>query len=270
MKIEYKKELILKIEEYELFIFEHKGISLPVYKRGKGAGIVLMHELPGITPKVLEFSNTLVARGFTVWMPSLTGIPGQETSKYAIAKQLVKVCIRKEFHMLAKNHSSPITGWLRALCCKLDHVTSRQGIGVLGMCFTGNFALTMMVETCVKAPVVCQPYLPIPLTPAFKRSLHLSQEELNIIKTKTLDSELKVLGLRFSDDSISPSDRFKCLKNELGNGFEEIEIDSSPGNPHHISQQAHSVLTEDFNSNTDHPTYQARERIFQFFDETLR
>jgi len=260
----------LKIEEYELFTFEHKGISLPVYKRGKGAGIVLMHELPGITPKVLEFSNALVNRGFTVWVPSLTGIPGQKSSRYAIAKQLFKVCIRKEFHMLAKNHSSPITVWLRALCCKLDLTTGKQGIGVLGMCFTGNFALTLMIETCVKAPVVCQPFLPLPLTPTLKRSLHLSQEDLNIIKTKTFDSELKVLGLRFSDDATSPSERFKCLKNALGNGFEEIEIDSSPGNAHQISPRAHSVLTADFNSNTDHPTYQAREQIFRFFEERLR
>jgi dienelactone hydrolase len=79
-----------------------------------------------------------------------------------------------------------------------------------------------------------------------------------------------VLGLRFTGDSLAPEERFQRLRDELGDRFIAVEIDSSPGNPHGIRKAAHSVLTEDLVDEPGHPTRDALDRVLAFFDERLR
>lgn len=81
---------------------------------------------------------------------------------------------------------------------------------------------------------------------------------------------LCVLGLRFGHDMGSPAQRFQTLRRELGAGFEAIEIDSSPGNPHGIGTRAHSVLTVELVDEPGHPTRAALDRVMTFLDERLR
>jgi dienelactone hydrolase len=78
-----------------------------------------------------------------------------------------------------------------------------------------------------------------------------------------------VLGLRFTADRLVPPQRFLQLREELGKGFEAIEIDSYPDNPFHIPSTAHSVVTKDLIDVDGHPTQQALDRVLAFFKERL-
>ena len=133
------------------------------------------------------------------------------------------------------------------------------------MCLTGNFALAMMVDEAVMAPVLSQPSLPFPVGAARRAGLHVSDEDLATIKRR----DVPVLGLRFTHDVVCPAERFARLRRELGDRFEAIEIDSSPGNAHGIGRTAHSVVTKDLVDEEGHPTRAALDRVLGFFHERL-
>jgi len=142
---------------------------------------------------------------------------------------------------------------------------------VVGMCLTGNFALAMMVDPVVAAPVLSQPSLPFVLNGAYKRDLNLSPEDLAAVKARCeADEDLCVLGLRFTGDFMAPGERFARLREELGDSFVGVEIDSSPGNPHGIRKMAHSVLTEDLVDEPGHPTRDALDQVLDLFERRLR
>ena len=171
--------------------------------------------------------------------------------------------------MLARNASSPITDWLRALCRQTHGECGGPGVGALGMCLTGNFALALMVDECVLAPVLSQPSLPFPISRSHRAALHLTPEALDTVKRRVADG-CPVLGMRFSHDALCPGERFETLRRELGAGFEGIEIDSSKGSPHGIPRTAHSVLTVDLVDREGHPTRAALERTLAFLRERLQ
>ena len=143
--------------------FTAAGLTRDVYRKGTGPLVVVVHEVPGITPKVLGFAEEVVASGFSVSMPSLVGTPGKEASNGYAAASLLKVCVAREFTSLAMNRTSQVIAWLRALA-KNDHATAGgRGVGAVGMCFSGGFALGMMLDDIMVAPVLSQPSLPFPV-----------------------------------------------------------------------------------------------------------
>ena len=137
------------------------------------------------------------------------------------------------------------------------------------MCLTGNFALALMVDESVMAPVLSQPSLPFPITASHRAALHVSPAQLAVVKQRA-QTGCPVLGLRFSSDPMCPGERFQTLRRELGSAFEGIEIDSSSGNPHGIKRTAHSVVTNDLVDREGHPTRVALDRVLRFFAERLR
>jgi dienelactone hydrolase len=243
-------------------------ITRTVYRRGAGPGVVVIAELPGITPEVRSFAERVVDAGFTVFLPSLFGTPNKPLTIPYTAVEVARVCIRREFSLFAKRRSSAITDWLRALARSVHAELGGKGIGAIGMCLTGGFALSMMVDPSVMAPVLSQPSLPLGLTRSHRTSLHVSDEDLAVIKARVRGG-VGVLGLRFSADPICPAERFQRLRDELGDGFEAIEIDSSPGNPHSNPLVAHSVLTTHLIDRAGHPTREALDRVLEFFRERL-
>ena len=246
------------------------GETKPVWRSGSGPGVIVMHEVPGITPRVARFARIVRDRGFTVFLPEMFGVVDKQVSVGYVASSFAGCCISREFHVLAANESSPITDWLRKLCRQVHEELGGPGVGALGMCMTGNFALALMVDPSVMAPVLSQPSLPIPINKTRGRAFHASPEQLSIIKKRVREEGVKVLGLRFTEDPICTRGRFKSLRRELGEGFESIEIDSSADNPWGISRIAHSVLTEELVDDDAHPTKQALERVLEFFDERLK
>ncbi len=259
----------MTLSEYSTSEFSFDGITRNVYRRGNGPAVVLIHEVPGITPEVVELADRLVAAGFTVVMPSLFGEPGKSLSNSYAAAQMFRLCVSKEISLLAANASSPVTVWLRALCKHIHQDVGGDGVGVIGMCLTGNFALSTLLEPSVLAPVVAQPALPLPVGAQRAAALHLSDDELVAIKKRVADDKLKVLGLRFTGDKKCPASRFATMRDELGKSFVAIEIDSSPGNAHGIAAAAHSVLTHDFVDETGHPTKEALDAVLSFLATRL-
>lgn len=249
--------------------FTHEGITKMVYRKGSGPGVIVITEVPGIHPGVIEFANILVENGFTVLLPELFGTTGKPVSGGYAVGTMLKLCVSREFKLLAAHESSPITDWLRALTRKLHAELGGPGVGAVGMCLTGNFALSMAVEPALMAPVLSQPALPLPTSKARRGALAVSGEELATIQRRVDQEGYKVLGLCFTADGKVPRERFAALKDELKQGFEAIEIDSGKGNRHGIKAAAHSVLTLDLVREAGHPTEAALQRVLAFLHERL-
>ncbi|HVK63327.1 MAG TPA: dienelactone hydrolase family protein [Polyangium sp.] len=259
----------IELDGFKRGSFSHDGVERDVYRRGSGPGVVVMSEIPGITPQVIRFAERVAAEGFTVFMPQLFGTPGKPLTPTYAASQLARACISREFAVLASNESSPLVDWLRALCRHVHAELGGKGVGAIGMCITGNFALALMVDPSVAAPVLSQPSLPLGIGAARRAGMHISERDLAAVKERCA-SGAQVLAMRFTHDPLCPGERFVSLRKELGPALESIEIDSGPGNTWGIQRLAHSVVTNDLVDETGHPTRQALDRVLAFFGERLR
>ncbi len=248
--------------------FEHDGEARTVYSLGQGPAVIVIHEIPGITPLVAEFGRKVAAAGMTAVLPDLFGTPGRAPSQGYIASSMAKACISKEFTVMAMNKTSPVISWLRALSREWHDRCGGPGVGAVGMCLTGGFALGMMVDPVVVAPVLSQPSLPFPVGAERKGSLGVSDVDLAAVRQRVADGT-PVIGLRFTCDPAVPEQRFARLRQELGDGFIGVEIDSSEGNPWGYPKGAHSVLTEHYSDTEGSPTQQALAQVLDFFTERL-
>lgn len=242
------------------------GQTKQVFCTGSGPAVIVMHEAPGLYPSVVEFGNLVAAEGFRVFMPSLIGTPFRPMGVRYSLQTIARACVSREFTTWATNRTSPITDWLRELAKLAFGECGGNGVGAIGMCLTGGFALAMMVEDCVTAPVLSQPSLPFGVTSAQRRDLGIDDAALARIRERT---DVCVLGLRFTGDVMVPAERFQRLRDELGDRFIAIEIDSRRGNPDGIPRIAHSVLTLHRVDRPGHPTHQALERVLEFLRERL-
>jgi dienelactone hydrolase len=244
------------------------GATRTVYRTGSGPAVIVIHEIPGLTPLVAEFGRRVAERGMTAVLPDLFGTPGREPTSGYIASSMARACVNREFTVLATGRTSPITQWLRALATHEHGRVGGPGVGAVGMCLTGGFALAMMVDPVVVAPVLSQPSLPLGVTGRHRRDLGISPADLTVVKRR-VDDGACVIGLRFSGDRLSPPERFGRLREELGDGFIGVEIDSSVGNPWGYRKAAHSVLTEDYSDAAGSPTREALEQVLEFFADRL-
>ncbi len=242
------------LEGWKKSSFSSASLTRDTYRKGTGPVVIVVHEIPGITPAVERFANDVVNAGFTVVMPDLVGTPGQAVSGKYIASSMLKICVAKEFTTLALQKTSPIISWLRALAGSLHREIGGKGVGAIGMCFSGGFALGMMVDDIMIAPVLSQPSLPFVVGKARGADLNLSLDDEAVIAQRAADG-CQVLGLRFTQDKLV-GDRFGTLKKLLGDAFIAIEIPSQ-------SPKDHSVLTEQ----RDEASVQ---RVLAFFTEKLK
>ncbi len=224
--------------------FTHDGLTRPVFSAGSGPAVIVIHEIPGLHPGVAAFARRVVDVGFSVRMPSLFGTPGREVSAGYAASTLARACVAREFTAFALDRTSPVVGWLRRLAVEAHAECGGPGVGAVGMCFTGGFALGMMVDDTMLAPVLSQPSLPFPVSPARRRATGISDADLERVKERAAEGAC-LLGLRFTNDVAVPAARFEALRRELGDAFIAVEIDSSKGNPHGIPRcalRAHRAL----------------------------
>jgi dienelactone hydrolase len=253
--------------------FTAAGVTHEVFTRdpddGPGPGVVLLPEIPGMTPAVMGLADHLVGAGFSVVVPSLFGEPGRPLSAGYVVRSFAKACITKEFAAFARNADRPIAEFVRALARDLHERVGGRGVGVIGMCFTGGFALASAVEPAVLAPVASQPSVPLPLGGARKRDLGMSEREREIIAERVRTEGLCLVGLRFTEDAAAPGDRFSELEKAFGPGWRAIPINSKKGNPHGIGRTEHSVLTSADVDTPGHPTHEARAEITAFLHERI-
>jgi dienelactone hydrolase len=265
----YHAPMTAQLEGFTVTPMTFEERTRDVYRRGSGPGVIVMHEIPGITPEVARFARIVADAGFTVLAPSMFGTPDRKMTMPYAAGQVARACVNREFRVFAANETSPIVSWLRALCRAAHAELGGPGVGAIGMCLTGNFALALMVDDSMTAPVLSQPSLPIGISRSSNRGLHLSPDDLVAVKRRAAGG-VPLLAMRFTGDRMCPAARFNRLREELGDAFESIEIDSMPGNPHGIPRKAHSVVTTDLVDATGHPTRAALERVLSFFRERLK
>ena len=225
----------MSLATWEKSEFTSATITRDTYRKGSGPVVIVVHEIPGITPAVERFADDVVNAGFTVVMPDLVGTAGQEVSGKYIASSMAKVCISREFTTMALGQTSPIISWLRALARSLHNEVGGKGVGAIGMCFSGGFALGMMVDDIMVAPVLSQPSLPFSIGKKRGADLNLSPDDAAVVAQRAAQG-CEVLGLRFDQDKLV-GDRFASLRSLLGDAFIAIELPST-------SKKDHSVLTE--------------------------
>jgi dienelactone hydrolase len=249
--------------------FTGGGLTHDVYEKGTGPGVVLIPEVPGMTPEVLGLAQHLVDSGFTVAVPSPFGTPGREGTVGYTLRTVSRLCVSAEFRAFAANAHRPITDFLRAVASDLASRTPAAGVGVIGMCFTGGFALAAAIDESVLAAVMSQPAVPFPLGAARRADPGVSRAELDTIAARADAGSVCVMGLRFSEDASAPRARFAGLKTRLGDAFEVIELDSSPGNIGGYAKSAHSVLTGEVRESPENSAFATRERVVAFLRERL-
>ena len=251
------------LKDYQKFQFSDGRWTREVYRRGSGPAVIVIHEMPGLHPHVIRFADHVAAAGMTVFCPVLFGVAGRPATHPAGAlTMLAGICIRREFHVWSTDKSSPIVDWLRALARKVHAECGGKGVGAVGMCFTGGFALAMMTEPSVVAPVLSQPSLP--MGKAGAPAIDASPAEIACAKKRFAEEDLSMIGLRFIGDPFVPDLRFEMLKREFGDRFEAIELDPKDAAPGPL-KNPHSVLTS--NLADDGPTKAAEERVIAFFRE---
>lgn len=261
--------------------FDFDSTAHDVYRKGSGPAVVVITEMPGISPMVLGFADRLVDRGFSVALPDLYGSAGREPLRgpavknalYA-ATSMAKGCISRDFSTFALDRTSPIADWLRALARSEHERCGGAGVGVVGMCFSGGFALAMATDPSVLAPVMSQPSLPLPLGKKRRNAIDVSDADLSVIADRCSAEGLRVLGLRFDGDPIVPAERFAFLSERLGDGFVAVELDQSDGHPDALDSPLitghHSVLTLSLIDEPGQPTRAALDQVFELLEDRLR
>jgi len=250
--------------------FEHRDVTLlgltkRVYVSGSGPAVIVMAEMPGIYAHVIRFARFVRDAGFTVWMPALFGTQGGPVTIPSGLATMVRACISREFRAFAANQSSPVTAWLRALAAHAHPLCGGKGVGAIGMCFTGNFALSMMLEPAMLAPVLSQPSLPM-----FQAGgMHIAPDELAAVKARMERDDLTVLAYRFEGDRFCKAERFAAYEDALGDRFQgRVLPDSSAlsGTP----MSPHSVVTLHLIDRAGEPTRAAVDEILAFFALRLK
>ena len=247
------------------FAFADGPWTRSVYRRGSGPAVIVIHEVPGLHPLVIRFADRIVVAGMTVFLPVLFGEPGRPaTSGYVLRSMLSAVCIHREFNVWFTGKSSPIVEWLRALARRAHAECGGRGVGAIGMCFTGGFALAMMTELSVVAPVLSQPSLPAAaMSKRFAAGIDAAREEVACARRRFENENLSMIGLRLKSDRSVPDARFETYRREFGDKFEAIELEDADAAP--ADRPPHSVLT--IHMCEDGPTKVAEQRVIAFFEE---
>lgn len=257
------------LTDFDLHALTFGDRTFDTYVAGSGPAIVVLTEIPGITPDVADCSRRLIEAGFTVYMPSLFGEPGRPLTNGYAMKSLGQACVSRQFKAFARGERAPVTDWLRALGEYAHAEAGGPGIGVIGMCFTGKFALALAIDDWVKVPILSQPATPMGPAASSRAALGIAPDDIAVVKRRTVEDELCVIGLRFTADLLVPAERFATLEREFGDAFIGVEIDSSKGNSWGFNAMTHSVLTAEWSADPEHPTAHAWKLVVDHLTERL-
>ncbi|MEM9751558.1 MAG: alpha/beta fold hydrolase [Pseudomonadota bacterium] len=249
------------------FDFADGGVSRPVFHSGVGPAVLLLHELPGMTPEFWRLGRRIADAGFAVFAPDLYGRAGaREPTRPSLAGGLVRACISRHIHLLATDRASPITDWLRALAQRASEMSERPNVGVVGLCMTGNFAWTLALEPIIQAPVAAAPSLPLGVTQRARAGLHMSAAD----RERAAVDETPLLAFRFEGDPACGAARFAALRGVFGDRLEahvlpDLAQNKETGNPF-----PHALLTKDLVDEEGAPTHDALKRVLAFLEARLR
>lgn len=227
--------------------------AFDVYTIGSGPPVILMQEMPGIGQTAIAFCRRLADAGFEVWAPHWFGPLGQ-TSPLNLVRLL---CMRREFQVFAKNQSSAIVDWMRALCRHVADARKVERVGVIGMCLSANFTMTLIAEPNVWAAVASQPSLPA----RDQDALHMSPAEVSASRA-ALDAKGAMRAYRFRDDPLCTAAKFHAIDGAFNDGAVRVVTNVLPG-------KGHSVFTGHFDDAPASPTANALREVLDYLRAQL-
>jgi dienelactone hydrolase len=239
------------IPGFEGFSFVFEGRGKPVYRRGEGPAVVLIHELPGMMPECVDLARRVADLGYCVYMPLLFGEP---MTDYGFAP-LLWPCVWREFSVLSRRGKSPVADWLRALARRAFSERGGKGVGAIGMCFTGRFALSLMMDAPLIAPVLSQP-----AASWSDAAMGIPEPEWDNAVKRSREEGIPVLGLRFAGDPLCRRERFETLRDGFGERFRDVVVEGDK----------HSVLTLHFKDMTEADRARVWSELARFLEERLR
>ncbi|WP_052668613.1 dienelactone hydrolase family protein [Nitriliruptor alkaliphilus] len=260
------------LADFERRVFSFDDVAKTVYTAGSGPAVIVMAEMPGISPDVARFARWVRGAGFTVHMPSLFGSDGAYPRAAEGRAVMQRACMSAEFRAFGGGGASPVTTWLRALAAQAHRECGGVGVGAIGMCFTGNFALSMVLEPSVLAPVLSQTALPLD-DPAAVES---DPAELQAVRDRLERDNLSVLAYRFEGDRFCTAQRFAAYAEALGDRFVGRVLPDEAANPdpppffRDVVGVPHSVVTAHLIDEEGQPTRAARDEILDFFHRRLK
>ncbi|MFC1401831.1 MULTISPECIES: dienelactone hydrolase family protein [Streptacidiphilus] len=246
-------------------------VSKTVYVSGTGPAVILMPEMPGISPDVARLARWIRDAGTTVYLPSLFGVDGAYPTTAAGQEIVRRACVSAEFRAFAGGGTSPVVAWLRGLARTAHAECGGAGVGAIGLCFTGNFALSMALEPAVVAPVVNHPSLPLD-DPG---GLEIDAADAAAVSERVRRDGLTVLAYRFENDRWCTGQRFAAYRALLGDAFDGRVLPSDAANTapppffRDVVGSAHSVVTAHLVDRQGHPTTRARDEIIAFLVDRL-
>ena len=260
------------LDDFAPRVVDLGGIAKTVYVAGSGPAVIVMPETPGISPHLARFARWVRDAGFTAWMPSLFGRDGEWPDVEEAVATFRRTCVAAEFRAFAGGQPRPIALWLRGLARLAHAECGGPGVGAIGMCFTGNFALSMLLEPAVLAPVLCQPSMPLEDAGA----LESTADELAMVRARLERDDLSVRAYRFAGDRFCTGQRFAAYAAALGERFEGRVLPDASANTsdlppffEHVIKGAHSVVTVHLVDEAGSPTLAARDEILEFFARRL-
>ena len=226
--------------------FEHGGVAHDVYRKGNGPAVIVLTEMPGISPQVLGFADRLVALGCSV---GAAGSVRQGRARSARAQRVaarrstalasvLEVCVSREFTLFATGRSSPVVDWLRAWRRTSTRVAAGRASAWSACASPAASRWRWRPTPRVLAPVLSQPSLPFAVTAAPQARDRLQRGRARARRERCASEGLRVLGLRFKGDPLVPAERFAFLRERLGDGFVAIELDQKDGHPEGPAAQA--------------------------------
>lgn len=249
--------------------FTFGGVTRPVLLTGdRGPAVVVIHEVFGFTPPLARFCRWIRDAGMRVYAPILLGTPDAANAQEVKPGRLLALCVSREFNLFAAGRSSRIVDWLKPLAREAHAACGGRGVGVIGMCLTGGFALAMAADPVVLAPVMAQPGLPA----RTRDGLDISDADLACVRRRTAEEGMQVRAYRFAGDPASPPQRFARLERELGSGFMGETLPDSAANPEGMKARGrppHSVFTLDLVDAAVEPTRRAADEVVAFFRDRL-
>ena len=221
-----------------------------------GPGVLLLHELAGLSNNTVKFAASLMDAGFTVAMPHLFGRVGAEGNggMGAGAAGLLGRCIMREMSFFLRDQPPQGTEWLKEASKVLgERSISPRGVGVIGMCATGSFAMATVLDPHVGAVVASQAALPL---------LRRGTWGVPGGDRKLADEDTAVMTLRFCTDAKSGKGRVKRLPERMNETLTyntsgptdsklphaERGIEEGVGNRLHViwaGGAGHSILTSE-------------------------
>jgi dienelactone hydrolase len=259
------------LDDFTHRIVDVDGVGKTVHVSGSGPAVVVMPEMPGISPDVARLARWIRDAGLTVYLPSLFGVDGRYPTTAEGGAIAQRTCVSAEFRAFAGGGTSPVTAWLRGLARTAHAECGGPGVGAVGLCFTGNFALTMTLEPAVIAPVVNHPSLPLD-DPG---GLELDESDATAIAARVRRDGLTVLAYRFEGDTWCTGQRFAAYRKLLGDAFDGRVLPDTAANPdpppffRDVVGCPHSVTTAHLVDESGHPTTQARNEILAFLTTRL-